>query len=391
MKIVQYLVSVLCLCFYLEAGAQNRSIEFREGNWERILKMAKKEKKMVFVDCYTSWCGPCRMLAKNIFTKDSVADFYNKHFVCVKIDMEKGEGPELSKRYEVGAFPTLLYVAASGKLIHCVTGYMQPNELIGHGEKALAGTATLDEMQARYELGERDEAFVKEYMEMLFKACRSKQQKEVATEYINGLDDSKFYTRETWNIIIKNLSDPLSPILKKVAKTKYRFCQLVAQDTVNLFLDYTLKSAVSGFIWQDYKKRPLNEERYNALLEYLFTVNLPNVPQYIASMYAVKKAATEDIRGMLDEMHQSIHYGIFYDFESKLSFIQGFMRKVEACEDNSLIKETDQWITSLIDSYEGGYEKSEYMKVRARLLRVLGETKQADKLEEEAPKIRMGR
>ena len=95
MKIIQYILLVCSLCLFDEIGAQNRSIEFREGNWEQMLKMAKKEKKMIFVDCYTSWCGPCKMLAKNIFTQDSVADFYNVNFICFQIDMEKGKVPEI--------------------------------------------------------------------------------------------------------------------------------------------------------------------------------------------------------------------------------------------------------------------------------------------------------
>lgn len=209
-------------------------------------------------------------------------------------------------------------------------------------------------------------------------------QSEVATEYIDGLNDSRFYTRETWNIIIKHLSNPLSPILKKVTETKYRFCQFVAKDSVDLFLDYTLRSAVSGFVWRDYRTHPFAQERYEELLAYLFTVDLPNIPQYVASMYAVKKAANKDIRGMLDEMHRSISYGIFYNFHAKLDFIRAFMRHVETCGDEDLIKEADAWVVSLMDAYKIGYYKSEYMKVRARLLRVLGNKEEADRLEREA-------
>lgn len=383
-----YLLLILCFCL-TQVNAQNRSIAFREGNWNEILKQAKKEKKMVFVDCYTSWCGPCKMLAKNVFTQDSVADFYNRKFVCVKIDMEKGEGPELAKRYEVAAYPTLLYIDAAGELKHCVTGYMLSEALIGNGKIALAGEATLEELQKRYEAGERDEAFVRQYMEVLFKACRTKLQKEVATEYIEGLDDRRFYTRETWNILIKHLSDPLSPILKKVMRTKYRFCDFVPRDTVDLFLDYTLKSAVAGFVWRDPQKTAFNQQRYEELLNYLYTIELPKVPQYIASLYAAKKVAEGDIRGMLDEMYRSISYGIFYSFDAKLDFIRSFLRRVEVCGDDTLVKEADDWLASLIDSYHSGYYKSEYMLVRARILNVLGETEKAQILEREAPTVRM--
>ena len=244
---------VLIWCFwFVGVDAQNRSIVFREGNWEKILKQAKKEKKLIFVDCYTSWCGPCKMLAKNVFTQDKVADFYNTEFVCVKMDMEKGEGPALAKKYEVQAFPTLLYIDSKGELKHCVVGMQDADVLIGNGRTALSGEASLETLQARYEAGERDEAFVKQYMEVLYKAYRPKLQKEVVTAYIDSLSEKEFYSRATWELIIKNLSDPLSPLVKKVMANKYRFYPVVARDTVDIYLDYTLRSAVNSFVSVSY-------------------------------------------------------------------------------------------------------------------------------------------
>ena len=63
---------------------QNRSIQFNEGTWKEVLKKAKKQKKLVFLDCYTSWCGPCKRLAADVFTNDAVADYYNANFIPMK-------------------------------------------------------------------------------------------------------------------------------------------------------------------------------------------------------------------------------------------------------------------------------------------------------------------
>ena len=49
-------------------------------------------------------------MAENIFTLGSVGNFYNDHFVCLKIDAETGEGVELAKKYEVASFPTFVFV-----------------------------------------------------------------------------------------------------------------------------------------------------------------------------------------------------------------------------------------------------------------------------------------
>ena len=385
----KYILTLLCSALLATVYAQNRSIEFRDGTWQEITEQARKEKKMIFVDCYTSWCGPCRMLAKNIFTQDSVADFYNGNFVCFQIDMEKGEGPELAKKYSVAAFPTLLYIDAQGELKHCVVGYQQAGELIQNGRNALIGQNTLPDFQKRYEAGERDPEFVKEYIEVLYKAYRPQLQREVATEYINTLSERDFYTRETWNIIIKNLSDPLSPVLKKVAANKFRFSQVVAKDTIDIFLDYTLKSAVNGFLWWTPDKGAFNQQRYDDLLAYLFTQNLPKVPQYIATLYAAKYLKTGDMRGMLDEMRNSLHYGIFYDPQDKLDFIRNSFRHIETLGDKDFLQEANVWLDACMETAPTGYYKSEYMKVKARILRALGKTDEAEALEREAPKIRM--
>ena len=93
MKKLVFLVLLLVAVTW-SVNAQNRSINFEQTKeWKRIVKKAKKEKKLVFIDCYTSWCGPCKMLASKIFTQDAVADFFNENFVNTKYDMEKDTAP----------------------------------------------------------------------------------------------------------------------------------------------------------------------------------------------------------------------------------------------------------------------------------------------------------
>ncbi|GAB4021438.1 thioredoxin family protein [Spirosoma koreense] len=109
-------------------------IQFTETSWKEILKKAKAEKKVIFLDAYASWCGPCKMLQKNVFTKKTVGDFYNSRFINVKMDMEKGEGPALSQVYPLDAYPTLLFIDGNGKILKKVLGYHSPEELIAIGK-----------------------------------------------------------------------------------------------------------------------------------------------------------------------------------------------------------------------------------------------------------------
>lgn len=83
-------------------------VAFRELSFSEALKVAKAENKLLFVDCFTTWCGPCRKLSNVVFKDSLVADYFNSHFVNLKMDMEKGEGIEIKKKYEVRGYPTLL-------------------------------------------------------------------------------------------------------------------------------------------------------------------------------------------------------------------------------------------------------------------------------------------
>ena len=115
---------------YSDTGIQFTSISFEEA-----LKLAKKEKKNIFLDAYASWCGPCKMLKKNIFTQKEVGDFYNSNFINMAIDMEQGEGPQLAQKYKVQAYPTLLFINHKGEVIGSALGYHQADEIIALGKK----------------------------------------------------------------------------------------------------------------------------------------------------------------------------------------------------------------------------------------------------------------
>lgn len=119
----------------------SEGIEFFGGDWEALLAKAKKDKKPFFVDTYTSWCGPCKMMSKLTFTDAEVAKLANQYFIPYKIDAEKGEGVEIANEYKVHAYPTILFFDAKGNKIGKEVGYMDAEKFVYVMEKYLKKTS----------------------------------------------------------------------------------------------------------------------------------------------------------------------------------------------------------------------------------------------------------
>ena len=103
---------------------------FTEGTFAEICAKAKKEKKNIFFDAYASWCGPCKLLKRDVFTSKTAGDFFNKKFINVAMDMEKGEGTALAPAFQITAFPTLLILNHKGEIIGRTMGYQSAEKLI---------------------------------------------------------------------------------------------------------------------------------------------------------------------------------------------------------------------------------------------------------------------
>ncbi|WP_265129947.1 thioredoxin family protein [Chryseobacterium oranimense] len=146
---------------FIGALALAQGIKFEDSNFSAILAKAKKENKLVFVDAYASWCGPCKLMVKNIFPLQSVGDFYNSHFINAKIDMEKGEGIGLAKKYNVKAFPTYLFINGDGEEVHRTLGYVEEKDFIQFAKDAEDPSKRLTALKQKFENGEKDPEFLK--------------------------------------------------------------------------------------------------------------------------------------------------------------------------------------------------------------------------------------
>jgi thioredoxin 1 len=106
-------------------------IKFKGMNLEEAKKEAKAKGKLIFIDAYTDWCGPCKRMAATSFKDEKVAEVFNDKFINLKIEMEKStDGPTVARTYGVKAYPTLLFIDADGKVKKTLVGLQTSEQLI---------------------------------------------------------------------------------------------------------------------------------------------------------------------------------------------------------------------------------------------------------------------
>lgn len=112
-------------------------LEFISEDWNQALEKARAENKYIVLDCYTDWCGWCKVMEKKTFSDPNVAEYYNANFIPVRIDMEKGIGIDLAMKYRISAFPSILYFTPEGRLVYRTVGYREIEAFMTDGHDAL--------------------------------------------------------------------------------------------------------------------------------------------------------------------------------------------------------------------------------------------------------------
>lgn len=161
----QFFIGLFLFNLFFTASTAFAAIDFKAITFSEAKILAKKEKKLIFIDAYATWCGPCKWMAANVFTDEAVSDYFNKNFISLKIDMEAPEGDEVGKLFPITAYPTLLAIDADGNLVRKKVGALDAVEFKQWGETAVDPSNSPYEQAAnRFKSGNRDLSFLVEFL-----------------------------------------------------------------------------------------------------------------------------------------------------------------------------------------------------------------------------------
>lgn len=195
----KYLTIVL-LCVNCIASAQ---VKFTHHlSWSQIKYQARQENKYIFADVYTTWCQPCKMLDKEIFTQPNVGEFMNNHFINVHVqfDSTAQDNEEVKAWYpdvqtinqikKIQAFPTLLFFDPQGNLVHYSVGAPLVDEsFINIAKDAMNPQMQYLTLQKRYIKGEHSAAFLKTLYHSALQAQDMDFSHEVGNRYLHEQSD----------------------------------------------------------------------------------------------------------------------------------------------------------------------------------------------------------
>jgi len=228
--------------FHLPLFSFGQGMVFFEGSWAQVLEKAQQENKHVFVDAYTDWCGPCKMMAKNIFPLPEVGSFYNKHFINYKFNMEKGDGKEFAKAFQVGVYPSYLFFNAEGRLLHRTVGYKQGPQFTADGAAALDTTRQLITNIIKYQSGNREPQLL--YNLALGLSDAGAPDPGIEEAYLKTQTGEELYSVQNYNFLLTNQAGYRGKAFRLLLEQKQKFAVTAGETEVYAKLSSVLFQAL---------------------------------------------------------------------------------------------------------------------------------------------------
>jgi len=231
-----------------------QGIEFMH-DLDAALAKAKAENKVVFVDFYTSWCAPCKQMSAEVFPLEKVGSYYNKQFINCKVQCDdKGVGVEMGKKYQIVAYPTLMFLDKEGEEIHSSAGGASPEQLIELGKIALNPDRNMFSMIKEWRAGNREEAFVSKYFRALKTAYRFEKLNTDFASYFNGLDAKDKLKKSTFELTKYVNPAPFSPVFTYLEDNRKKYHKTIDQAEFDKYISDSYLWYLKGLIRPETRK-----------------------------------------------------------------------------------------------------------------------------------------
>lgn len=263
-----------------------QGIEFFHGTFAEALAKAKTDNKLVFMDAFAEWCGPCKRMAATVFVDEKVGKFMNANFICLKTDMEKGEGPELSRKFDVSAYPTLLFLNSEGGLVQRTVGALPADGFVTAAKQALGKVDNTKEFEKSYAEGKREPELILSYVRALNRSGKSSL--KIVNEYLQKADMKQPMTLK---IIFEGTSQADSKVFDQLIKNRAAIVALYSEQQVKDKIENAIEKTGENAV--QFRSADLQNEAKSKM-----KAHLPEKAEAFALDMDMKfSRATNDIKG----------------------------------------------------------------------------------------------
>lgn len=379
-------IPLLLLFLPLFAIAQ-KGMHFEHGlSWKEIQAKAKAENKYIFVDAFTTWCGPCRFMSANIFPMESVGNFFNDKFINVKVQLDttKNDNDEVKSWYKDGhdimiaygvqAFPTYLFFDPNGKIVHRAIGaYPEPEKFIAKGEDAMNPEKQYYVLLEQYKTGKKDPAFLRNLSYVAQDAYDMENMLTVAKEYQATQQD--MFTAENIEFIDRFTMSSNDPNFTAILNNTDKFDKIKGQNAARKkIVDIIMREEVFPRLYSE-QSEVSNPNQITAEVSKKY-------PAYSDEAISKSKAIYYQRRGDWNNFQTAVvDYMKKYGSNVSTDELNNFAWAVfEHCKDMTCVKEALEWSRRSFKDKEDPM----FIDTYANILYKMGNKEEAIKWEEKA-------
>jgi thioredoxin-related protein len=381
MKKILWLIFLLP---FLSQAQDDKGVHFEHGlSWAAIQAKAKAENKYIFMDCFTTWCGPCKYMSTKIFPQEETGNYFNDKFISVAVQLDTtskdadnikawyADGHDISTRYGVRAYPTYLIFAPDGHVVHRTVGSrLTAKDFIADISDCFDSTKQYYTLLDQYKSGRRDTAFLHKVAMSCFSAYDLVNGEGVANDWLATQSDlfsrdalylQDVYTRKSTDKYFSTFTDHVNEVDKVLgpgyAEGKVR----------NVFLVEATDSKAGDNRppdWDAIRKKiaaklPADADELTARIRITYYLSKKDYPGFEKSMVAYMKTYGSK---MPDDELNNIAWSVF-----------------QGCSDMTCVSEVLDWSKRLKDN-----TNIAYVDTYANILYKLGKKDDAIALETKA-------
>ena len=246
---------------------EEAGVSFYNGSYEQALIAAQKQQKILFIEFYANWCPHCQKMFRTVLNQEAVGQFYNEHFVNLKVEESSSGARKLMSKFNVSGFPSFIYLdAKTGEIIHRTSGEMAPARFVEEGKTALNPNSQVLPLIQKFQTGDRSPELLKAILDRPKIDHGIKLQAYHA--YIDHLNTDSLLQPNNWELMDKYMQDADEAPFSLIMEQRKQFSQTLGVSKVNGFLE----KKASALAWNaSIKSDPVQLDRSLLILKKINT------------------------------------------------------------------------------------------------------------------------